>query len=179
MLLMHWFVTLWESIRTFVLRKPGGFQWSALLCGDLELSYAYVNFSPLVNSVNWWQATFECFRWIFIVRKMTERLEKRTWFRFFGDISWYQESEEPGEPQESGFSQLYNLPGASMPYSQRLANNPYPEPSQFSSSYWHYFLKIHPNIFLPSYVDLSKGLFPVDLPHESLKPLLSSSIMAT
>ena len=36
---------------------------------------------------------------------MTEQLEQRTWFRlFFGDISWYQESKEPGEPQEFGFS---------------------------------------------------------------------------
>ena len=32
---------------------------------------------------------------------MTERLEQRTWFRLlFGDISWYQESKEPGKPQE-------------------------------------------------------------------------------
>ena len=40
-----------------------------------------------VNSVSWWQSAFEwdivyCSRRIFIVRKLTERLE-RTWFRLF------------------------------------------------------------------------------------------------
>jgi len=67
-------------------------------------------FFPLVNSVSWWQAEFEwgsvlCSRGIFIVRKIMERLGQRTRFRvFFSDISWYQDSKELDEPQESGFS---------------------------------------------------------------------------
>ena len=35
---------------------------------------------------------------------MTERLEQRTYSDYFGDVSWYQESKESGEPQESRFS---------------------------------------------------------------------------
>ena len=34
-----------------------GFHWSAR--GDLEPSYACMNFFPPVNSVNWWQTAFE------------------------------------------------------------------------------------------------------------------------
>ena len=37
-------------------------------------------------------------------------------------------------------------PGGSMPHSQGLSKNPYPEPNQPNS----YFLKIHSNIVLPS-----------------------------
>jgi hypothetical protein len=32
-------------------------------------------------------------------------------------------------------------PGGSMSYLQRFLNNPYPEPKQLNSSYWHLFLK--------------------------------------
>ena len=30
-------------------------------------------------------------------------------------------------------------PGGSIPHSQGLSNNPYPEPNQPNSSYWHLF----------------------------------------
>ena len=46
-------------------------------------------------------------------------------------------------------------PGGSMPHSQGLSNNPYPELNQ------------------------PKGLFPVGLPVKILKALLPSSILAT
>ena len=47
-----------------------------------------MKFSPPFNSITSWQAAFEwgcvyCSRRIFIVRKMTKRLEQRTWFRLF------------------------------------------------------------------------------------------------
>ena len=35
------------------------FQWNALAWGDLEPSYASVNFFLLANSVSWWQRAFE------------------------------------------------------------------------------------------------------------------------
>ena len=38
----------------FFLRKPGGFQWSVLAWGDLEPSYARVNFFPPVKSISWY-----------------------------------------------------------------------------------------------------------------------------
>ena len=62
----------------FFLRKPGGFQWSALAWGDLEPSYTCVSFLLPLNNVSWLYATFEwgsvwCSRRIFIVRKMKER----------------------------------------------------------------------------------------------------------
>ena len=38
----------------FFLRKPSGFQWSALTWCDLEPSYVHVNFLPSVNNVSWW-----------------------------------------------------------------------------------------------------------------------------
>ena len=41
-------------------------------------------------------------------------------------------------------------PGGSMPHSQELSNNPYPEPNQPNSSYDNYFFKVHSNIVLPS-----------------------------
>ena len=58
---------------------------------DLEPSYAYVNFFPPINCVSWWHAPCEwssikCSRRIFIERKMTERMEQRTWFRIFFTI---------------------------------------------------------------------------------------------
>ena len=55
-------------------------------------------------------------------------------------------------------------PEGSMPHSQGLSNNSYPEPNQF---------KVHSNIALP------KGLFPVGLPVIILKAVLPSSILAT
>ena len=68
--------------------KVSYLQWSALAWGDLELSYAYVNVFPPVNSVSWWQEAFDwdsvyCSRRIFIARKMTELQKERTWFIHF------------------------------------------------------------------------------------------------
>ena len=41
-------------------------------------------------------------------------------------------------------------PGGSMPHSQGLSNNPYPEPNQpISSRIDTHFFKIHSNIVLP------------------------------
>ena len=66
-----------EKYQTFFLRKSGVFQWGTLAWGNLELSYACVNFFLPVNSISWWQAAFEwggvwCSRQIFIVRKMND-----------------------------------------------------------------------------------------------------------
>ena len=47
------------SIRHFLLQNPGGFQWSELAWGNLEPSYACMNFFPPINSISWWQAAFE------------------------------------------------------------------------------------------------------------------------
>ena len=54
-------------------------------------------------------------------------------------------------------------PRGSMPHSQGLSNNSYPEPNQPTS----------PHLGLP------KGLFPVGLPVKILKALLPSSILTT
>ena len=56
-------------------------------------------------------------------------------------------------------------PEGSMPHSQGLSSNSYPEPNQPNS----------PHLRL----GLSKGLFPVGLPVKILKALLPSSILAT
>ena len=69
-------------------------------------------------------------------------------------------------------------PGGSIPHSQGLSNNPYPEPNQHNSSYDTYFSKIHSKIVLP-FTPRPKGLFPVGLPVKILKGLLPSSILAT
>ena len=55
------FTTLLEKYPTFLsfLQKPGGFKWSGLAWGDLQPTYAYMNFFPPVNSVSWWQTAFE------------------------------------------------------------------------------------------------------------------------
>ena len=55
-------------------------------------------------------------------------------------------------------------PGGSMPPSQGLSNNSYPEPNQPNSPHW--FILI-----LSSYLRLGlpKGLFPVGLPVKILK----------
>ena len=44
--------------------------------------------------------------------------------------------------------------GGSIPYSQGLLNNPYPEPNQPNYRIDTYLFKVHSNIVLP------KGLFP-------------------
>ena len=70
-------------------------------------------------------------------------------------------------------------PGCSMPYSQGLSNNSYPEPNQQFpaltpiSSSSILILSSHLRLGLP------KGLFPVGLPVKILKAFLPSSIMAT
>ena len=43
---VHICITLLEKYPTFFLRNPDGFQWKTLAWGDLEPSYAYVNFFP-------------------------------------------------------------------------------------------------------------------------------------
>ena len=67
----------------------------------------------------------------------------------------------------------------SMPYSQRLSNNPYSEPNQPNSSYWYHLFKIHTNIVRPSTPRHSKRSFPVGLRVKILKTLIPSSILAT
>ena len=67
--------------------------------------------------------------------------------------------------------------GGSMPNSQGLSNNSYPEPNQPSlipiSSRSILILSSHQRLGLP------KGLFPVSLPCKILKALLPSCILAT
>jgi hypothetical protein len=53
--LSTWNIYMLESIRFFFF----AFQWSALVWGDLEPSYACMNFSPPVKSIRWWQAAYE------------------------------------------------------------------------------------------------------------------------
>ena len=68
-------------------------------------------------------------------------------------------------------------PGGSMPHSQGLSNNSYPEPNQPNSPHNTYLFKVHSNIVLPSLrLGLPKGLFPEGLPVQILKALLPSSI---
>ena len=55
--------------------------------------------------------------------------------------------------------------GGSMPHSQGLSSNSYPEPNQTTSSYLR--------LVLP------KGLFPPGVPVKILKALLPSSILTT
>ena len=68
-------------------------------------------------------------------------------------------------------------PGGSMPHSQGLSNNPYPEPKQPA------LIPISSRsiLILPSHLrrDLPKGLFPVGLPVKIVKALIPSSILAT
>ena len=71
-------------------------------------------------------------------------------------------------------------PGVSMPHSQELSNNPYPEPNQPNNPHWYLFswryiliLSSHLRLCVP------KGLFPVCLPVKILKELLPTSILAT
>ena len=55
---------------------------------------------------------------------------------------------------------LTYLPGGSMPHSQGLSNNPYPEVNQPNSSSDTYFFKIHSNSY-NLLLGLLKDLFPV------------------
>ena len=41
-------------------------------------------------------------------------------------------------------------PGGSMPHSQGLSNNSFPEPNQLNSPHLYYLFKVHSNIGLPS-----------------------------
>ena len=68
----------------------------------------------------------------------------------------------------------------SMPYSQRLSNNPYPKPNQHNSLHWYLFF-FKSNLILSSHLRLGfpKCLFPVGVPVKILKALLPSSILAT
>ena len=64
-------------------------------------------------------------------------------------------------------------PAGSMPHSQGLFNNSYPETNQLSSRVDTYFLKIHSNIAL----GLPNGIFPVGLLVKILKALPPSSVL--
>ena len=71
-------------------------------------------------------------------------------------------------------------PGGSMPHSQGLSNNPYPELNQPNSSYL-IPIYIKSILILSSHLRLGlhEGLFPVGLPVKILKAFLPSSILAT
>ena len=66
-------------------------------------------------------------------------------------------------------------PGGSMPHSQGLSNNSYPEPKQ--PNYPHLF-KVHSNIVLPS-TPRPPQRYISCLPVKILKALLPSSILTT
>ena len=67
-------------------------------------------------------------------------------------------------------------PRGSIPHSQGISNNPYPEPNQQIPGIDTYFYKIH--LVLPSHLRLGlpKGLFPVGVSVKILKALLPSPI---
>ena len=70
--------------------------------------------------------------------------------------------------------------GDTMPHSQGLSNNPYPEPDQPNSLYWYlFFFKIYSNIVLPSTPRTSWRYLSYRLPVKILKALLPSSLLAT
>ena len=82
----------------FFLQKLGGLQWNTLTLGDLEPSYACVNFFPTFNSVSWWQAAFEwgsvqCSRRIFDVREW--RVPGRTRIPRSHRTSWTPQTVTP------------------------------------------------------------------------------------
>ena len=70
--------------------------------------------------------------------------------------------------------------GGSMPHSQGLSNNPYPEPNQPNFSYYNFF-RVHSNIVLHLSLGLPKGLFSLGLPIRILKstPIFPPPILAT
>ena len=65
--------------------------------------------------------------------------------------------------------------GGSMPHSQGLSNNPYPEPNHPNYSHLWSILILSSHLRL----GLPKGLFLVSLPVKILKAFLPSSILAT
>ena len=69
-------------------------------------------------------------------------------------------------------------PGGSMPHSQGLSKNSYPEPNKPNFSSDTNFFKIHSNIVPHLRLGLPKGLFPAGVPVKILKELLPSSILA-
>ena len=65
-----------------------------------------------------------------------------------------------------------------MPHSQRLSNNPYPEPK--ISCIEIYFFKIHSNVVFPSTLKtFLECRIPIDFPINILKALLPSFNLAT
>ena len=62
-------------------------------------------------------------------------------------------------------------PVGSMPHSQVLSNNSYPDPNQPISPHDTYVFKVHSNIVPHLRLGLPKGLFPVALPVKILKAL--------
>jgi hypothetical protein len=66
-----------------------------------------------------------------------------------------------------------------MPHSQKLSNNPYPEPNQPIPRIDTYLFKILSIIVPHLRLGLPKGLFPAGVPVKILKALLPSSILAT
>ena len=72
-------------------------------------------------------------------------------------------------------------PRGSMPHSQELSSNPYPEPNQPNSSQVLIPTFLRSILILSSHLRLGlpKGLFPVGLPVKILKAVLPPSILAT
>ena len=68
--------------------------------------------------------------------------------------------------------------GGSMPHSQGLSNNPYPELNQPNSTYW-IPISLRSILILSSHLCLClpKGIFPVGLHVQILKAFLPSSIL--
>ena len=64
--------------------------------------------------------------------------------------------------------------GGSMPHSQGLSNNPYPEPKQPNYPHWYLSFQLSSHL----HRGLPKGIFPVGLHVNILKALLLSSILA-
>ena len=61
-------------------------------------------------------------------------------------------------------------PGGSLPHSQGLSNNPYPEQINPITRIDTYFFNIHSNIFIPHLrLGIPKGHFPACVPHKTFK----------
>ena len=71
-------------------------------------------------------------------------------------------------------------PEGSIPHSQRLSNNPYPEPKQTQFLVF-ITISLRSILILSTHLRLRlhKGLLPVGIPVKILKALLPSSILAT